>query len=241
MWAALAGVLLHAFFAGGIVETLGRRPERAAEKFWAASRRHVAHNLRCVALAILAAGVAVGVWLAAAGAAARALFQAAPPHSAGRDAFGLAALALTLLLAGSAVLLLDFARAARRFSPRIGAVAAFRDARRRLRGRWAAGLAVLLFWAVAGAAGLALLLSAAWSLETPAGGAVAIDLVLLASTLAVLPAARVATWGSILALCDRTEEDLREALRNRAFEKVQTEDATASPPPALGEVFPADV
>lgn len=205
LWAALIGLLLQIFFVGGIVETVGRvgpAPQDGRTAFWAGGRRHFAHNLKCFLLFALAAAIVVGGWLALAGGIGKKLFANAAPHSGGHFAWGLAAVVVALLLFGGLKLLADFARAARRDTPSIGAFAAFRDARRRLRGRWLRGLALLLFWAVLAAAGIALLISLAWGPTTPTGASVFLQLVLLALLLAVRPAGLVGAWGSILALFD---------------------------------------
>ncbi len=208
IWAAILGVLLQIFFAGGIVETLGRnvfsiRESRAA--FWAGSRRHFAHNLKCFGLFALAAGVSLGVWLGVTGALGKTLFRDAPPHAPGRTAWGLAVWAVALWILGALTLLYDFARAGRRTTPGIGAVAAFRKGRRRLRGFRLRGLGLLLFWSVMACAALAVVFAAAWGQRTPSGPAVAVNLALLLLLLAVRPAARVAAWGSVLALFDASE------------------------------------
>ncbi|MDQ2870278.1 MAG: hypothetical protein M3S32_06010 [Acidobacteriota bacterium] len=227
VWAALLGVILQIFFAGGIVETLGRnvfstRGSRAA--FWAGSRRHFAHNLKCFAVFALLLGIALSVWLGLAGALGKALFDHAPPHTAGRTVWGALSLAVAAAIAGSLMLLYDFARAGRRTTPGIGAIAAFRNARRRLRGRLLQGLGVLLFWSLAAGAALALLFAAAWGQRTPSGPAVAVNLVLLVLLLAVRPVARVAAWGSILALFDASEPwGARTPLGPREFPRAAGE------------------
>ncbi|MCA1582844.1 MAG: hypothetical protein LC796_15940 [Acidobacteria bacterium] len=208
VWAALLGIVLQIFFAGGIVETLGRnvfsvRESRAA--FWAGSRRHFAHNLKCFAVFALLLGIALSVWLGLSAALGKALFEHAPPHAPGRTAWGILTLAVTAAIFGALTLLYDFARAGRRTTPGIGAIAAFRSARRRLRGRLMRGLALLLFWSLAAGAALALLFAAAWGERTRSGAAVAVNLALLFLLLAVRPIARVAAWGSILALFDASE------------------------------------
>ncbi|MEP7132654.1 MAG: hypothetical protein ABI914_05785, partial [Acidobacteriota bacterium] len=152
VWAALFGLLLQIFFAGGIVETLGRdvfsiRGRRAA--FWAASRRHFAHNLKCFALFALLAGISLGIFLGIAGAMRKAIFAGAPPHAPGSTAWGIAVWIVSLWIFGAFTLLYDFARAGRRSTPGIGAIEAFRKARRRLRGLGFRGLGILLFWSVA--------------------------------------------------------------------------------------------
>ncbi len=212
VWAALLGVLLQIFFAGGIVETLGRdvfsvRESRAA--FWAGSRRHFGHNLKCFALFALLAGIALGLWLGLTGFFSKTLFRGAPPHSGGRGVWAILVWAVALWILGSLTLLYDFARAARRWTAGIGAIAGFRKGWRQLRGLRLRGLGVLLFWSVAACAALVIVFSAAWAQRTPSGPAVAVNLALLLLLLAVRPAARVAAWGSVLALFDASEPAAR--------------------------------
>jgi hypothetical protein len=212
LWMALAGLLFHAFYAGGIVETLGRTGTAPAE-FWSASRRNFAHNAKCFALGAIFAAILLGIWFGAMGAAGKSLFENAPPHTAGRAAWTTVTVAVGALLFAAVALLVTLAKAARRGSPGIGALRGFRDARRRLRGRWLQGVGILLFWSVAGAAALAVLFGAAWGQHTPSGPSVAFNLLLLALSLAAIPAARVGAWGSLLELFDRTEEEKLEAAR----------------------------
>ncbi len=232
VWAGLLGVVLQIFFAGGIVETLGRnvfsvRESRAA--FWAGSRRHFAHNIKCFALFALLLGIALSVWLGLSGALGKALFEQAPPHTAGRTVWGILSLAVAAAIVGALTLLYDFARAGRRTTPGIGAIAAFRGARRRLRGRFLRGLGVLLFWSLAAGVALALLFAAAWGQRTPSGEAVAVNLVLLVLLLAVRPAARVAAWGSILALFDASEPwGARTPLGPREFPRRTKDEGVES-------------
>jgi hypothetical protein len=202
LWAALLGLLLQAFFVGGIVETVGRDPDGGRAAFWSGARLHFAHNVKCLLLFAAAAAILVGGWLAVTGAVGQKIFEDAPPNTAGRSVWTAAAAVVALALFGALKLLATFARSARRASPQIGAIAAFRDGRRRLRGRWLRGLAVLLFWAVLGAAALGSLLLLAWGQATPSPGTVAVNLVLLALILAVRPASLVGAWGSVLALFD---------------------------------------
>jgi hypothetical protein len=75
------------------------------------------------------------------------------------------------------------------------------------------GLAVLLFWCLAGIMALAILFGAAWRQQTPTGAAVLVNLLVLALSLGAIPAAKVGAWGSLLQLYDRREEEAREALR----------------------------
>jgi len=212
LWMAVAGLLFHAFYTGGIVETVGRAETSPAD-FWSASRRNFAHNAKCFALGAIVAAILLGVWLGSMGAAQKLLFESAPPHTGGRAAWTAATFLVAVFLFAAVALLTTLAKAARRGLPGIGALRGFRDARRRLRGRWLQGFGVLLFWTVAGAAALAVLFGAAWAQHTPSGPSVALNLVLLALSLAAIPAARVGAWGSLLALFDRAEEETQEAAR----------------------------
>lgn len=202
LWAFVLGLLLQIFLTGGIVETVGREAEPSRDVFWAGARRHFAHNLKCFAIFALGGLVFVGGWLALSGALGKRVFETSPPHAAGRTAWSWTAAIVALCLFGALKLWADFARAERRSSPAVGAIAAFRAGRRRLGGRWLRGMALLLVWAVAGAAGIAVLLSISWGQATPTWGAVFVNFVLLALLLMVRPAGLVAGWGSILALFD---------------------------------------
>jgi hypothetical protein len=241
LWMAIAGLLFQVFYTGGIVETLGRAGTSPGE-FWSASRRNFAHNAKCFALAAIFAGIVLGIWLGAMGAAGKSLFENAPPHTGGRSAWTAVTLLVGALLFGAIALLATLAKAARRGSPAIGALRGFRDARRRLRGRWLQGLGILLFWFTAGAAALAVLFSVAWAQHTPTGPSVAFNLLLLALSLAAIPAARVGAWGSLLDLFDRTEEENREAMRQAAVPPAPVnprgwpEEIGTSPSPNLSPV-----
>jgi hypothetical protein len=225
LWMALAGLLLQMFYTGGIVETVGR-PHSSPADFWGASRRHFAHNAKCFALAAILGAILLGIWAGSMGAAGKAMFEDAPPHTTGRAVWGTVTFLVGALLFGFVALFAALAKAARRGSPAIGALRAFRDARRRLRGRWLQGIGILLFWAFVGGTALALLFAAAWAQHTPSGGAVAVNLLLLGLSLLAIPAAKVGVWGSLLALYDRSEEDQREAIR-----QAVTESLPASPAP----------
>ena len=63
-------------------------------------------------------------------------------------------------------------------------------------------MALLLFWTAVGSGAFAAVFALAWGQRTPSGAAVVSNLLLLGLLLAVRPAARVAAWGSILALFD---------------------------------------
>jgi hypothetical protein len=204
-WGALLGLLLQIFFVGGIVSTLGRRPPPSRAEFWAASRRDFAHNLKCFLLFLVASAILVGLWVAVMFGAGHALFRKSPPHTTGAAAWIWISVLGALLLFGVLTLLYDFARATRRRDPRIGALAGFAEARRRLRGRWVKGLGLLAFWLAAGVAAVAIPLAAAWGQRTPTGGAVFVNLLLIVLAVTARSAVRVGAWGSLLALFDASE------------------------------------
>jgi hypothetical protein len=206
-WGALVGLFLQIFFVGGIVETLGRSPGTVVARgpFFFGARRHFGHNLKCFFVFLAASLVLVGGWLAVAVGAGQAMFEGAAPHSGGPAAWLWVTLLGALLLFGVLSLLYDFARAARRRYPSIGAVAGFREARRRLRGRWIRGLGLLGFWLVAGAVSVGALFALAWGQRTPTGAAVFVNLLLVAGVVTARSAVRVGAWGSMLALFDASE------------------------------------
>jgi hypothetical protein len=212
LFAALAGVLLQIFFTGGIVESVGV-PASSPGDFWSASRRHFAHNAKCFALAAILGAILLGIWVSVVGAAGKSLFENVPPHATARSLWTAVSFLVSALLLAAIALFGALAKAARRGAPAIGALAGFRDARRRLRGYWAHGLGILIFWCLGGLVALAILFGAAWRQQTPTSASVVVNLLLLALSLAAIPAAKVGAWGSLLELYDRREEEAREALR----------------------------
>jgi hypothetical protein len=239
MRAGLLGLLFQIFFAGGIVETVGRASRAGAYEFWTGARRNFAHNLKCFALFALMAGVTLAAWIGLMTAIGSKVFEKAPPNTPGRFAWTGAVIVVSLLLFGLWTLLYDFARAARRSMPAIGALAAFAGARRRLRGRWLRGLALLLFWTAVGSGAFAAVFALAWGQRTPSGVAVVLNLFLLGLLLAVRPVARVAAWGSILALFDGSPSPepipVREILPPPEFPEAGATRDPGSPDPFVPE------
>lgn len=205
--AALVGVVLQIFFAGGFVEVVGRRPRPAVLEFLDGSWRNFWHNLKCFVLFFVSGGIVVGAWVALGGAAARKLFEKTPPGETSTFLYRAGVFLGALLLFAVFSLLHDFSRAARRVrvGPTIGAFRAYGRARRTLRRRWLRALGLFFFWGVLGALLLAALFSAAWALSARDAGTVFLLFALQLAALCVRPFVRVAAWGSYLALIDAAE------------------------------------
>ena len=125
------GVVLQMFFAGGMVVVLGRGPFSFGQ-FVEPARRNFWHNVKCFFFFAIACAVVLGVWLWGLGKARSDLIRDLTPESGARPlTFWILALGALLLFAAFS-LLYDFARAARRFAPRMGAWRSFRFARRAL-------------------------------------------------------------------------------------------------------------
>ncbi len=134
----VVGVLLQMFFAGGIVAVLGRGPFSFGQ-FLEPARRNFWHNVKCFFVFAVTAAIVLGIWLGGVGAGRAKLFEEVAPDAAVRSlTFWILAL-VGLALFAAVSLLYDFARAARRFSPQIGAWRAYRFARRALSGSWMRG------------------------------------------------------------------------------------------------------
>jgi len=238
-WAAVVGVLLQIFFVGGIVSTLGIRPRPSRVEFWAASRRDFAHNLKCFLIFLVASAIVVGLWAAIMVGAGHALFRKSPPHSTGAAVWLWISVVGALLLFGTLTLLYDFARAARRRYPAVGALAGFAQARRRLRGRWARGFGLLTFWLVAAFAGVAIPFAAAWGQRTPTASAVFVNLLLLLLAMAARSAVRVGAWGSMLALFDAAEPPPPPLAPSQPSRPSRPSSAAVPVPIAVAEEAPA--
>jgi hypothetical protein len=121
-----------------------------------------------------------------------------PPDAASRRAVWWALVILGVLLFGVLSLVYDFARAARRYAPSIGAWRGVRFALRALRGSWGPALLLFLFWLVAGSLALGLGFAAAWFLPSVSLPAVALLFAIQLAALWLRSAVRVAAWGSFL-------------------------------------------
>lgn len=200
--AGVVGVFLQIFFAGGMISVLGKGPFSFGQ-FLEPARRNLWHNLKCLALFVVSVSVVLGLWFAGEDAATTKLFENVPPDATIRSVERWGSIVIEVLLFGALLLLYDFARAARRYFPSIGAVRGYRFAWRSLSGSWIRALALFLFWLIAGGIAVLGLFYAAWmipAVSVPAIGALfLIQLLVLWARSAV----RVATWGSYLGFLDR--------------------------------------
>jgi hypothetical protein len=198
---ALLAIVLQMFFAGGIVVVLGRGPF-AFSQFFEPARRNFWHNAKCFFLFAVLLTVVFGAVLGGTFALDEKLFEHAPPGDAARQAWRWGVRIVAVLLWGVLSLLYDFARASRRYTPRIGAWRSFGFARRALRGSWTRGLVLYLFWLLLGGAAWLGTISLAWAMPAASPAAIALLLVLQFATLYVRSAVRLATWGSYLEFLD---------------------------------------
>jgi hypothetical protein len=197
----LFGVLLQMLFVGGIVAVLGRGPFSFGQ-FFEPARRNFWHNVKCFFLFAILAAVVLGVWLGGAGWLRHKLLEDVPPDAAVRSLTGWLLFLVGLLLFAACSLLYDFARAARRYAPTIGAWRGFRFARRALAGSWGAALGLWLAWLVVGGAAVLVVVAITWAMPAVSVPAIALLVVLQFAAIAVRSAVRVAAWGSYLAFLD---------------------------------------
>ncbi len=197
----LVAVILQMFFVGGIIVVLGRGPF-AFSQFFEPARRNFWHNVKCFFLFVAMLGVVFGVVLGGAFAVNEKLFEQAPPGDGTRELWRWGVLLVAVLLWGALSLLYDFARAARRYFPRLGAWRAFGFARRALRGSWTRGLVLYLFWSILGGATWLGAIALAWTMPAASPLAIAFLFVLQFGSILVRSAVRVATWGSYLEFLD---------------------------------------
>ncbi|MCM3875011.1 MAG: hypothetical protein NEA02_01185, partial [Thermoanaerobaculia bacterium] len=146
--------------------------------------------------------VVYGIVFGGAFAASKKIFEDVPPDADSRTSWDWGLRILAVLIWGVCSLLYDFARAARRYSPLIGAWRAFRFARRALSGSWTKGLALFLFWFLIGGAAWLACIAAAWYLPAVSVPAIALLFFLQILGLGARSAVRIATWGSYLAFLD---------------------------------------
>ena len=207
----LLTVLLQMFFAGGIVAVLGRGRFTFGQ-FFEPARRNFWHNMKCFFLFAVLLAVVYGALLGGAFAAGKKIFEDVAPDAVSRAAWKWTLFVLAVLVWGVLSLLYDFARAARRYSPTIGAGRAWGFARRALRGSTRPALALFLFWLLAGGAVWIGLFAVTWSMSAVSPVAIAALFLLQFLVLWVRSAVRVAAWGSYLEfLDDRAERALRVA------------------------------
>jgi hypothetical protein len=200
-WAGLLGLLIQVFLAGGIVAVLGRGPfgfgqllEPARRNFW--------HNVKCLLIFACALALALSVWLGGGFYARRKLFETSPPDAASHRVSWWILVVGAFLIYAALSILYDFARAARRWSPTVGAWRGFRFARAAVAGSWLPALGIWTFWfALGGAAWLGLLLLA-WLLPAVSPLAILLTFAVILASLTARSAARVAAWGSWIAFLE---------------------------------------
>ena len=211
LFAGVLGVVLQAFFAGGIVAVLGRG-RFSFSQFFEPARRNLWHNTKCLLLFAASAGIALGAWFGGVAAVAKKALESVPPDAPVRTlVFWVTIVGGVLLYAGLS-LLYDFARAARRYSPTIGAWRAFRFAWRALAGARLRALLLFLFWLFAGGGVAAGAVLAAWCMPAVSLPAVAALLALQFAALWLRAAVRVGAWGSYIGFLDRRGRPALSAL-----------------------------
>ena len=204
-WAALLLLLQQILVAGGIVSALGRPGGFTPLEFVAGVRRNAWHNSKCFLLFLLAAGASIGLWMGLTRAVSKKAFENAPPGATPALGGRIMTILGALLLYAVFSLLHDFARAARRYDPGVGAWRAYGRARRILSGRWLRALSLFLFWLILGGTLLFVGVWLEWTTSAVSAAAIGLHILLQVAVLAIRPAVRVAAWGSYLSLYDRVE------------------------------------
>jgi len=197
----LFGVLLQMLFAGGIIAVLGRGPFSFGQ-FFEPARRNFWHNVKCFFLFAILAGLLLGAWLGGLGFARKKLLEGVPPDAAVRSLTGWLVFLGAVLLFAAASLLYDFARAARRYTPGVGAWRAFGFARRALAGSWGAALGLWLLWFVLGGAAVLGFFAVTWAMPAVSVPAIGLLVLLQLAGIGARSAIRVGAWASYLALLD---------------------------------------
>jgi hypothetical protein len=223
-WAGILGVLLQMLYTGGIVVVLGRRRFSFGQLFEPA-RRNFWHNLKCFFLFAIANLIVLGAWLGGGGAARKKLLEDVPPDAAARSQTFWILAGVAVLLFAALSLLYDFARAARRHAPTIGAFRAYRFARRALSGSWLRALALWIFWFALGGGAVLALFAVTWALPAVSPPAIALLILLQFGVLWLRSAVRVAAWGSYIAFL---EPRARPALSAIARVKLTFDRAPAT-------------
>jgi len=240
-WAGILGIVVQIFLAGGIIAVLRHGPFGFGQLFEPA-RRNFWHNAKCFLLFCVALGVAESVWLGGGFYARRKLFENSPPDAASHRISWWILVAGAILIYAVLSILYDFARAARRFSPTIGAWRGWRFARAAASGSWLAALGVWLFWFLAGGVLWLGLLLAAWLMPAVSPLAILVNFALLLSALAARSAARLGAWGSWIAFLEpRARRAAAATVRIRYdIARARTSSGPLRGPTEMGgEVSPA--
>jgi hypothetical protein len=220
LWSALLAVVLQMFFVGGIVAAVGRPGSFAWSEFFAGCLRNFWHNAKCFLVFVMLLALAPGIWLAIAFGASRKLFAQAPPWATWPFAFRLTAALVALFFFAVLSLLYDFARAARRREPGIGAWRAYGLARRTLSGIRTRAFGLFLFWLVVGGGVVLALFALEWVGTSTSWAGIALHTGLQAAVIVARSAVRVGAWASELALFD-------ERTFERPFDAAGTEQSVS--------------
>ena len=191
------GVCIQTFLCGGMVAALNRGPFSFTQLFEPA-RRNFWHNLKCLFLFAILAGVVLGIWFGSEAAIAKKAFENVPPDATIRSAVQWVSIVVAVLLFGALSLSYDFARAARRYAPTIGAWRAYRFAWRSLSGSWLRAIALFLFWLIAGGGVLLATVGAAWGMPAVSWPAILALFLVQFAALWVRSAVRVGAWASYI-------------------------------------------
>jgi hypothetical protein len=222
-WAGLLGIAIQIFLAGGIIGVLGRGPFGFGQLFEPA-RRNFWHNAKCCLIFLCALFIALSVWVGGGFYARRKMFATSPPDAASHRVSWWVLVVGAFLIYAVLSILYDFARAARRFSPTIGAWRSFRFARAAVAGAWGRAIRIWIAWFVLGGIGWIGLLFAAWLMPAVSLPAVLVNFAVMLAALAARSAARVGEWGSWIAF-------LEPRARRAAASTVRIRYTVAQAPP----------
>lgn len=207
-WKAVSGgvfvavtltLLFQIFLAGGLVETVGREQSPFAAKFFGGCGRHFWHNLKCFVIFVIIAGIVEGIWLGVLGAIGKALFKNAAPHTLPHVIYHWLVLLVGLLFFALLSMAYDVARALRRFEATRGSWRAWGAGLKTVFRHPGTAFGIFFFWLIVGGILQFLLSGLEWHASPSVALTVFLVLLIQQIGVAIRGAARVATWGSIVA------------------------------------------
>ena len=238
-WAGILGIALQIFLAGGIIVVLGRGPFGFGQLFEPA-RRNLWHNTKCFLLFVVVGAVALSVWLGGGFYLRNKVFEKSPPDSPAHNLSWWILVVGALLIYAVLSILYDLARAARRFSPTVGAWRGYRFARAAVSGSWLRALGIWLFWFLAGGVVWLALLALGWMMPAVSPLAILVMFVVLFAALFVRSGARVGAWGSWIAFLEpRARQAMAATVRIRYSVSQTSSGPLRGPTDMRGEVSPA--
>ena len=226
--AAVLSVTLQMFFVGGIIAVLGHGPFSFGQ-FIDPARRNFWHNFKCFLLFLALVVVLFGTFLGGSAALLDWALENTAPDAAVRSVAQWTLVGLAVILWGVVSLLYDFARAARRYAPRTGALRGYRFGLRALRGSWLTALGLFLFWFVTGALIVGGGFALTWAMPAVSPPAIGLLFLLQFGVFWLRSAVRVACWGSYI---EFLQPRARDALASLARARI----VAAAPSPSLGRV-----